>query len=155
MAGGDLTFLSIVYLVLAVFLFAMLFWTQSRLKFRQKRGMTHLFIGVVLTAAALWGLLAVSQSLEAKAGSILILSACLTYTLWQKGLSDWGVIGSLRQIKPYHLLTAVSITTTKKQQTLLRLQFGTMQVVRLTLGNEPQTIHAFLQTHHVAHINIS
>ncbi|MFD1672588.1 hypothetical protein ACFQ5M_10790 [Agrilactobacillus yilanensis] len=146
--------LSYIYLLLTVLLIIALAWVSFTLKVRAKSGRFRVIAGLILAALTIFGMLYLSIDLAAKISSLFIIVAFLTIALWPKGLSNWGVISSLRVVKPYALVSSVVLTHDKKQQTVATFHFGAMQIVKLTFKTDLNEIYNFLDQHQVRSIEI-
>lgn len=144
--------LSYVYILLAVLLIGALLWATLTLKIRAKVNLVRLISGLLLSALAALSFYGLQLNLEARISSLFIMVAFLTFALWPKGLSHWGVITSLRSLKPYTLVTNVSLSLNKRQQTVAVFQFGTMHIVKMIFKEEPNVIYDFLVQHQVKSI---
>lgn len=147
-----LNLLSYVYILLAVLLLGALLWATITLKIRAKVNVVRLVIGLLLAGVTALSFNYLNLNLEARVSSLFIIVAFLTFALWPKGLSNWGIITSLRSLKPYQLVTTVSLSVNKKQQTVATFQFGTMQIVKMVFKEDQNIIYDFLVQHQVKSI---
>lgn len=150
-----MNFLSYVYILLAVLLLCALIWALVTVKIRAKVSPVRVISGLLLATLTGIGMQMFGSGFSAKISSLFIMVAFVTFALWPKGLSEWGVISSLRLIKPYTFVTSVNLTQDKQQKTVAIFHFGAMQIIKLTFRSDLTTIHQFLEQHQVRSIEIS
>ncbi|MCD2256305.1 hypothetical protein FHQ08_06180 [Lactobacillus sp. CC-MHH1034] len=138
-----------VYLLMSVVLLVILGLDLLKLKFRSRMNWLRLTIGIIIAGLSFGSIKYFNTDLIDASSNIFIGIAFLVFACWQRGLSNWGVIGGLNAVKPYPLVTHIQIIQLKPQDTQVVCQFGTLQRIKLRFKASPQMLQQFLREHSI------
>ncbi|MCH4171992.1 MAG: hypothetical protein LKF36_12280 [Lactobacillus sp.] len=140
-----MSLMSIVYLTLSVLLIVALIFDWRMVKISTKINWWRVGICLLLAAIAAYSAKVLTTDAAGITSSIFIAVFFFIFALWRSGLSSRGIVGSIRSLKPYNLVSQVELAAINDQQTRAIFHFGTVQTQKLILNADLTTVETFLR----------
>ncbi|GAF40236.1 hypothetical protein JCM14202_2126 [Agrilactobacillus composti DSM 18527 = JCM 14202] len=146
--------MSIVYLTLSALLIVALGFDWRMVKIRTKLNWWRVGICLLLAAIAAYSAKVLTTDAAGTSSSVFIAVFFFIFALWRSGLSSHGIVGSIRSLKPYNLVSQVELAAINDQQTRAIFHFGAVQTQKLVLNADLTTAENFLRQTEVRSIQV-